>query len=201
MSDPAQRWQGSPGSIAATLEALKDAAETERVTIGQIMDRLGQRAYGPLFLTIGLLAVSPIGAIPGASVLAATLTVLIALQMSLGHSAPWIPARLRRLELDGRLGRRSVEWLAPYVCWLDRVTRTRWQGLLARPALHAVVGGLCGLALMMYPLALVPWGVLPVASAIALIGLGLLSADGVIVAVGLGLAYAGGGGGLYLLAG
>jgi hypothetical protein len=51
----------------------------------------------------------------------------------------------------------------------------------------------------MYPLALVPWGVLPVAGAITVIGFGLLTADGLITAIGLAAAVLGGGGGLYVL--
>jgi hypothetical protein len=187
------------GSIAGTLRALKQAAQSERVSLGTLIDQLGQRTYGPLLFTIGLIALSPIGAIPGASVVCATLIVLLAVQMSFGNRAPWVPGMLRRLEVDGDFSRRSIERLEPYVKWLDRLTRARWTALLSRPALHAVVLGLCALAVLMYPLALVPWGVLPVAGAITVIGLGLLTADGLITAVGLLVAMLGGGGGLYIL--
>lgn len=190
---------GRDDSIAGTLQALKQAAQRERVSLGTLIDKLGQRTYGPLLFTVGLIALSPIGAIPGASVVCATLIVLLAVQMSFGNHAPWVPGMLRRLEVDGALSRRSIERLEPYLSWLDRITRARWTSLLSRPALHAVVLGLCALAVLMYPLALVPWGVFPVAGAITVIGLGVLTADGLITAAGLALALAGGGGGLYFL--
>ena len=191
---------GRSDSIAGTLHALKRAAQRERVSLGALIDQLGQRTYGPLLFTVGLIALSPVGAIPGASVVCATVIVLLAVQMSFGNRVPWIPGMLRRLEVDGNLSRRSIERLEPYLNWLDRIAQARWTGLLSRPALHAVAVGLCALALLMYPLALVPWGVFPVACAITVIGLGLLTADGLITAVGLALAIAGGGGGVYFLA-
>jgi hypothetical protein len=190
---------GRKDSITATLHALKRAAQAERVSLGTLIDQLGQRTYGPLLFTVGLIAMSPIGAIPGASVVCATVIVLLAVQMSFGNRAPWVPGMLRRLEVDGDLSRRSIRRVEPYLRWLDRVTRARWTALLSRPALHGVVVGLCALAVLMYPLALVPWGVLPVAGAITVIGLGLLTADGLITALGLALALAGGGGGVYFL--
>ncbi|MBK1695942.1 exopolysaccharide biosynthesis protein [Rhodovibrio salinarum] len=192
---------GQADSITSTLHALKRAARQDRVSLGTLIDQLGQRTYGPLFFTIGLIALSPIGAIPGASVVCATLIVLLAVQMSFGSHTPWVPGALRRLEVDGDLGRRSIERVEPYLRWLDRLTQARWSVLLSRPALHAVVLGLCALAVLMYPLALVPWGVLPVAAAITVIGLGLLTADGLITAIGLAVALVGGGGGLYILSG
>jgi len=188
-------------SIAGTLHALKEAARRERVSLGALIDRLGQRTYGPLLFTIGLIALSPIGAIPGASVVCATLIVLLAVQMSFGRRVPWVPGALRGLEVDGALSRRSIQRVEPYLRGLDRITRARWTALLSRPALHAVVLGLCALAALMYPLALVPWGVVPVACAITMIGLGVLAADGLIIAVGLALAIAGAVGGVYVLSG
>jgi hypothetical protein len=92
---------GRTDSITATLHALKRAAQRERVSLGTLIDQLGQRTYGPLLFTIGLIAMSPIGAIPGASVVCATAIVLLAVQMSFGNRAPWLPAMLRRLEVDG----------------------------------------------------------------------------------------------------
>ena len=94
---------GRTGSITATLHALKRAAQSDRVSLGTLIDQLGQRTYGPLLFTIGLIAMSPIGAIPGASVVCATVIVLLAVQMSFGNRAPWVPGMLRRLEVDGEL--------------------------------------------------------------------------------------------------
>jgi hypothetical protein len=189
-----------PHSIRETLHQLKQTASGQRVSLGALIDRLGQRSYGPVLFVLGLVALSPVGAIPGASIVCATAIVLIAAQMSFGRPGPWVPGALRRIEVDARRGRRALEATEPYVRWLDRVTRRRWRGLLRRPALHLVVVTLCVLAGLMYPLALVPWGVVPVAATIALIGLGLLTADGVVIAAGLAAAALATGGGAWMLA-
>lgn len=199
MGTSSQSEEETPRSISGTLAALKRAADADRISVGQMVDQLGQRTYGPLLFTIGLLALSPLGAIPGASVVCATLTILLAMQMSFGSGAPWVPAKLRQIEVNGQLSRQSIEWAEPYVSWLDRFTSTRLETLLQPPAVHLVVLALAALALLMYPLALIPWGVMPVAATLALLGLGVLTADGLIVAVGLGVSLFVCGGGLYFL--
>ena len=116
--------------------------------------------------------------------------VLLAVQMSLRTGAPWISRRLRDLEVDGAQVQRSIEWMAPKTRRLAGLTRPRWQWLLDDPAAHAAVGALCLLALLMYPLALVPWGVLPCAAGISAIGLGLLMRDGAFILAGMAFAVA-----------
>jgi len=177
-------------SVAGTLGQLKAAAEAPRVSLGTLVDELGQRTYGPLLFSIGVIAISPLGAIPGASVILATLIILMAVQMSLRAHRPWLPERLRRVAVDGARSRRAIAAMEPRLRWLDRVARPRWPWLLAKPALHVVVLGLCALAVLMYPLALVPFGVLPVAAAITVIGLGLLCADGLVIAAALAVTLA-----------
>jgi hypothetical protein len=179
-----------PHSVAGILARLAALAGDTRVSVGTLVDALGQRTYGPLLFTIGVIALSPLGAIPGASVICATLIVLTAVQMSLRAHAPWLPDRLRRLDVDGARGRRAIAVMAPRLRWLDRLARPRWHWLLAPPLSHAVALGLCLLATLMYPLALVPFGVMPVAAAVTVIGLGLLCTDGLVIAAALAVTLA-----------
>ncbi len=110
--------------------------------------------------------------------------------MSVRAGAPWVPQSLRDLEVDGARTRRAIEWMEPKARRLAVLTRPRWQVLLDGPAIHVAVGALCLLALLMYPLALVPWGVLPCAAGISAIGLGLLTRDGVFIVTGMAFAVA-----------
>ena len=190
-----------PEAIDDTFERLRRAAAGETTSVGDLLDAFQRQAYGPLLFVIGLIALSPVGAIPGASIACGTLVVLLAVQMSLGGGAPWVPQALRRIRVDGDRARRSIDWAAPYVRRLGTVTRPRWENVQAGRAIHVVVGALCVLALSMYPLALVPWGVLPAAAGITLIGLGLLTRDGLLIFAGESLAVAAAGLGLALFLG
>lgn len=175
-----------PESVGDTLRALKRAGRSRETSIGDLLDAFGQRTYGPLLFAIGVIALSPIGAIPGASVVCASLVILLALQMSFSTGAPWAPRPLRRITVGSGTARHGIDKVEPHLRKLDRVIRPRWHRLLGRPALHLVSAALCVLAALMYPLALVPWGVMPVAAAITVISLGLLGRDGLLVAIGLG---------------
>jgi hypothetical protein len=77
--------------------------------------------------------------------------------------------------------------MEPYVQKLSYVTRRRWGDFIDGNAVYGVTTALCLLALSMYPLALVPWGVMAPAAGITVIGLGLLARDGVMIFAGLAL--------------
>lgn len=188
--------ESPPGHVETMLAKAKQATNRETTTLGDLLHAFGQRAYGPVLFAIGLVALSPLGAVPGASIVCATLVVVLAVQMSLRPGAPWIPHRLYAVQVDGAQARRAIEWSEPHVRKLTVLTRPRWQALLDGLAVHSVVVALCLLALLMYPLALVPWGVIPCAIGISAIGLGLLSRDGLFILAGMALAGAAGAFGL-----
>lgn len=188
-----------PETIASTLAALKEAGDRDRMSVEDVLQAFGRRAYGPVFFSLGVIALSPIGAIPGASIVCATLVILLAVQMGLRHGPPWVPRRLTRIDVDAARARSGIARVEPWLGKLDAVTRPRWPELVDGPVIYVVVLALCALSLLMFPLALVPWGVMPVAFAIAVLGLGLLGRDGVMTLVGLGASVLADAAGGYLL--
>jgi hypothetical protein len=185
MSAPATDNPGSgEQAVTSVLDDLKSATYGQQTSIGNMLDAFGQGAYGPLLFVIGLLALSPIGAIPGVSILSGTLIVLLGVQMLFRDGAPWAPETLRRLKVDSNRAQRSIDWAEPYVKKAGAVTRPRYTTLLSRPGLYGVVAALVVLAATMYPLALIPWGVIPAAAGVTVLGLGLLARDGIMVAIG-----------------
>lgn len=179
-----QSSQSGEQAVTSVLDDLKSATHGDQTSIGDMLDAFGQGAYGPLLFVIGLLALSPIGAIPGVSILSGTLIVLLAVQMLFREGAPWAPKSLRRLKVDSSRAQRSINWAEPYVKKAGAVTRPRYPQLLSRPGIYAVVAALVVLAVTMYPLALIPWGVMPAAAGVTVMGLGLLARDGIMVAIG-----------------
>jgi hypothetical protein len=71
------------------LRALLDEATAERVSLGWLMDRLGERSFGIILLLLAFLAL-----IPGVSPIAGILLTVPALQMIRAHAAPIFPHRL-----------------------------------------------------------------------------------------------------------
>lgn len=177
--------ESPPPHILNTLATAKWATHQDGLSLGRVIDAFGGRAYGSLLFVTGLAALSPLGAIPGASILCASIVVLLALQMSLRPRAPWIPKLLRRVEVSGDRARSAIEWIEPYVARTAALTRPRFNLLLDGVATHVVTGALLLLAASMYPLAVVPLGVMPSAIGITAIGIGLVSRDGLFILVGI----------------
>jgi hypothetical protein len=177
-------------SLSEVLDALADRSEAEdgrEIPIGDLLEELGSRSYGPLLLLPSLLALIPvIGAIPGMSVVTGSILVLVAVQLVVGRSAPWLPSRLVEMSLPRRqlatALRRSRRAARP----MDRLLEEgRHPGLLRGPMLRVVGVALVMLGLLFYPTALIPWGVTAPALAATLLALGITVRDGLLVLVGL----------------
>ncbi len=161
-------------------------ARAIRATEGQTVsvEALSGRAPTLLFV-IGVLMVSPIGAIPGAPLVCAGLVALLMGQSVLHRGPPWVPRRLAGVEIDAARLRRALERTQPWVRPLERLVRPRLTALIRPPLNHLWALACILIALTMLPLGFVPFGAAVPALALAIIGLGLMSADGVLVLAGV----------------
>lgn len=167
---------------------IETAGEREKTSVEDIMNAVGRRAFGPLLLVFALIAAAPIiGSIPGASIVTATIMALIALQILLRRRSPWIPGMLRRIDMDSGKVRFAMEKTRPTLTRVDRLVRPRWQFLVGEPWVHLTAVICIVMTGLMYPMALVPYGVMPPLLAIIALSLGLTSHDGLLTAIGWAL--------------
>jgi hypothetical protein len=175
----------APENTTEFVDHLVDETSGKRVSIGELLDTVSHRSYGPLLLLPALIAASPIGSIPGMSIATGTIIVLVAGQMLLGFNHPWVPGKLRDFEFDRdrltHLRDKAKDWLR----WLDRPLSKRWTQLTEPPWVQVVAVVCIALALTFFPLALVPFGVFVPSVAICVLALGLMARDGFVVAGGL----------------
>jgi len=172
-----------------TLDALRaDPPDS----IGALVDRLGQAAFGVGILFVG--AINLFAPIPGLGQAAAVLAVLLVLQIAQGARHPWLPPRIRNVSLPPD---KVAQTLTSTLPWIARATRCARPGTL--PAARLAIPLLTALPLlfMLIPLpgsnmlvapALMALGVAQSMTCIRLAILGLL-----LQAAGLGtlaLAYA-----------
>ncbi len=176
--------------IAKILDRLSEAADGETVSIGDIFEAFGSRSYGPLLFIIGSISFSPIGAIPGASIFFGSLTILLMGQYLFGRSSPWLPGWMRRRSVGSKRLNKAIEKVKPVLDRADGVIRTRLEPLAEPPWSQALALVAILIAATMYPLALVPWGVMVPSLALAMIGLGFAAKDGLLLLVAWFLAAA-----------
>jgi hypothetical protein len=173
------------GDMARASEILRRsiaARTTERVSIAELLDDLGDRAFGLLIVLLTLPTLIPGPPMPGYSLPFAAAVGLVASQLARGFAHPVLPGWLLRrsfdrARLDGLLARAM-----PTVRRLERLIharRSRWttrRGERWIGALTIVVA----LALAMP----VPFGNTPAGLALLVLGLGLIERDSRLLAIG-----------------
>lgn len=173
------------------LDRLKDNLDGDTITMGDIVEAVGRRSFGPLFIIVSLLAILPTGAIPGMSILTGTIMLFLSVQLLFGANRVWLPGFVERRGLPRERLETSIEKMRPRADTIDRFVRPRLKALLNPPFIQLVAFGGVIVSLSMYPLALVPFGAFPAGLSLLVIGLGLAARDGLLIAFGIVLGIVG----------
>jgi hypothetical protein len=171
------------------MDAIRaDSGSSDEVSLAQIMQAVGTRAYGPLLLVPGLVALAPTGAIPGMSIVTGTIIVVVAIQLLFGRNKPWIPKRALEFSFSRDTLLSAMERGRPYARRIDDFLKPSLTQVTDFPATRIIAIVAIALALSMFPLALVPFAVAIPSSAIVLFALGLTARDGRLIIAGFILA-------------
>lgn len=162
--------------LSQTLTALLAREHTqEGLTLGEVVQRIGDRGFGLLLLVLSLPSALPIPA-PGYSTPFGILIALLALQMLCGRTTPWMPARAAGLQLKGKFLDAMLGFAGKFFAKVEFLIRPRWRWVGSRAG-RAFMGGLVLImaALMILPIPLT--NTFP-AFVIFVIGIGLTEDDG-----------------------
>ncbi|MFY0633609.1 MAG: exopolysaccharide biosynthesis protein [Vannielia sp.] len=180
-------------SLSDVLSALDSLAERNTVSLGNLLEEIGTRAFAPLILVPALILVTPISGVPGLPTVGAILMLLVTVQKLFGRKHLWLPGWLTRRSVSGeRLGG-AVDWMRRPCGWIDRHSRRRLSALVSAPA-NIVTALVISLICLVIPaLELLPMVTSLLAIAISLFAIGLLARDGIYTLLAwLWLAIAGG---------
>lgn len=159
------------------LARILNRAEHPRVSVGWLMQQLGERSFG---LTLFIMAV--IAFIPGASTVMGVLIAWPAVQMMLGHDAAALPRLIVRKQISVEKLARIISIVAPRLEWVERLVRPRWRTPFeTTKRLTGAVMLLLGLSLI----SPVPFSHILPALVIMLLALAYLEEDGVALVVAL----------------
>lgn len=169
---------GKPLSVV--LFELAHGAQRDRISVGDLLGELGDRAIGALLFVFAVPNILPVP--PGVSTILGTPLMFLSIQLMLGYQ-PWLPQFIARRSLDRTdfeaLVRRVIPWLAR----AERLLRPRYS-LMSIPPMENVIGLICLLLAVVLALP-VPLGNTLPALAISVLALGVLERDGLWVAAGL----------------
>ncbi|KUF11061.1 exopolysaccharide biosynthesis protein [Pseudoponticoccus marisrubri] len=186
--------------VATLLDGIEEAAEGHaQVTLGELVDRIGRRGFGPMILVPALFVLTPLGGVPLVPTFFAAVVSLFALQVALGRRSLWLPEAFKRRAVDEDSLTRAAEKLRPAARWMDRHATDRFRALTNHRAERIAALVVLGLCVTIPPLEIVPFaGAVPNVG-IALIGLALTVRDGALMVLGLSAAALGLIGGPWLL--
>ena len=156
------------------------------LTLGEILDDLGDRSYGPLFFLLGLVILTPIGMVPGVPIVIGAVLIILAGQFVFGLRHPWMPARLRRLSVSTEKAENARRKVAPFLRFVDRFVDERLLWVVSKPLRIFAAVSIIFLSLTLIPLEFIPFGVAVPGAAITAFGLAIVARDGLVMLVALG---------------
>ena len=159
------------------LDALLREAPPECISLGWLLERLGERSFGIILLLVAFLAL-----MPGVSPIAGVLMVVLAFQMIRAHPGPVFPAGIARRHFETRRLSAVIRRTIPVMRYLERFIYPRW--LTPFEATKRVVGGavllLCVTLFVPAPLSNIPPAIL-----VGLVAFAYLEQDGLLLTVAL----------------
>jgi hypothetical protein len=173
------------GALTEIVEELEKASEGgDTVEVGQLIDALDHRGYGPALAVLPLIELTPIGGIPGFPTFLALTLALLTIRLLMGYEHFWAPNWLRRRKLKSERVIKSVEWLKPVSLRIDAKLHKRLSRFAGATGRRAACIVILGLLLTVPPLEIVPFATSGPMIVIAIFGLGLLYRDGLLMLVG-----------------
>jgi hypothetical protein len=163
------------------LEQLARIWPGDRVSLGDIEAALGDRGFGLMILVFTLPTL-----IPGIAMLAAIPLALLAIQLMLGVSKPWLPKAILRRSVARADFQRMVDRLVPHFLRAEKVLKPRLN-YFATSYAERLIGFACLVLILLLPL---PWpfGNLLVAVPLFVLALALIERDGLFALGGIVLA-------------
>jgi hypothetical protein len=171
---------GSAPSLSEILTGVADDASQPRISIGDLLTALQERAIGALIFVFAFPNVLPLP--PGASSLLGAPLLFLTAQLAIGMN-PWLPKFITGRSIDRNHFAAIVHRIAPWLARAESLLRPRME-VLAVPPFEYLIGAIC-LLLSIILFLPVPLGNMPTAFAICILALAILERDGVWVLAGL----------------
>ena len=170
------------GARTSDVLTVLASQEGERLTVGDIVAVLRDRAFALLVVLLGLPNCLPMP--PPIPLICGLLLLLVAIQIAVGMSAPWLPRMLLGRSIALSDVRRAVTRAVPVLRRLERWSRPRLSVFDTALGMRGMGVALLALALALIVAAPIV-GQIPLGLAVCLVGLGLVERDGVVVLGGL----------------
>lgn len=174
-----------PRPLSQVLGEIADHGQA-RISVGELTQKFGGRALGALLFVFGLACTLPLP--PGGTTIFGFPLLLLAPQLVIGASAPWLPRQVKARTIstaDLKSGLpKAIAWLRR----LEAVSRPRLP-ILFGPVGERLIGLVCTILALVLILP-IPLGNMLPALAVVVLSFSLIQRDGLVALLGYVLAAA-----------
>lgn len=170
-------------SVSSILRhVLKKEKDNDKLTYGELVEALGEQAFGLITVLFALPSALPISAIPGFSFIFGLPIVFIALHLIAGKKSLWLPKKLANYGVDIKKLTTVLNKTLPTLMYIERFLKPRLL-FLSSPIMERVLGFVL-LFLSLLLLLPIPFSNFFFAALIICFGLGLVEKDGLLLIIG-----------------
>jgi hypothetical protein len=163
--------------------AARDRGTAEDMSLGELIETLGDRSFGWCILLFGLINMLPMPV--GSNMVTSIPVILLTGQMALGLDRVHLPRFVLRRRVGRKRFQKLVLWLGPVIRPVERLVRPRMPQVFAYRSERILGCFLFVVALALFaPIPLS--GYIP-AAALCLAAIGLVERDGLVTLAGAGL--------------
>jgi hypothetical protein len=166
--------------ISELLQHFLEEHQQDRVCLRDLLNELGDRAFGPTLLLCALPEALPLP-IAGISAFIGIPLLLVSTQLTLGFRYPWLPRQVLERSLKRHHFEKLVRPAIRYLRKIERVLKPRWQ-FFTNPVFERCIGLLLMILAVVVALP-IPFGNMVPAMAIVFICLGMIEKDGLVLAI------------------
>lgn len=165
-------------------QIIRDLIAHDSVSVGEIVDLFGTRAFGALLFIFALPNLLPLP--PGSSTILGAPLLLLTPQVAAGVAAPWLPRAVDARRISGADLGRAFGRLLPWVERFEKVSRPRIAAVF-NPFGQRMIGAICSVLAFVLILP-IPLGNMLPALTIGIFGFSLFQRDGLFAIAGYVLA-------------
>lgn len=174
-------------SVSTVLRAVIDGADGENITIREIIEAFGERAFGFVLILFSLPNCVPTP--PGVAGIVGTPVLIFGIQMMLGHRHPWLPDVLLRRSVSVAKFRKLIDVAEPRLRWLESFCKPRHTWLFNATGDRVV--GLFAFLAALSVLIPFPGTNFPPSIALVIVSIAVMEEDGLLLSLGYLIGLAG----------
>lgn len=171
-------------SLTSLMKKTVSQSDSEKLKVGEMVDQMGSRGFGPLLIIPSIFVLLPTGAIPGVPAVVGVIIAFCSFQIMIGKKRPWLPEKIRSLSMQRHKAEEAFDKKKKYIKKIDGIMSRRLEAL-THQFMQRVTGGLTFfLSLGMIAIGFIPFAPDMMALPILFFGLGFIAHDGLFVLLG-----------------